>query len=155
MQKRPLWVGFSLAPLGAPLAYLAWALFFFTDTTPKHEATETFIPALLVFTLASYIASLVAGVPLVLILKRFKKLSFGWITVPAVLLGGAMFTTVFFLLLATGATIKGSVWREIALFFGVGGAYGFTVAAAFCVLVGITLPSISGGKRARSREPSR
>ncbi len=147
MLKRSLWVGFSLAPLAAPAAYLMWALFFFTDPTPKHELTEAFIPVLLVFTLASYVGSLITGIPLVFLLKRFEKLSFGWITVPAVLLGGAMFLTIFFLLLATDPAVKGKVWQVAARFFGVGGAHGFAVAAAFCVLVGITLPSIRRGKQ--------
>jgi len=139
--KRSLWLGFSIAPLGAPLAYGIWALFFFTDTTPKQEASEYqywFFAMTVFFVPASYIASLATGIPLIFTLKRFNKISFWWVTLFAVPLGAVVLTICLFLMLTMGAVINGNIWFEILRFSGVGSALGFVVAAFFCLLVGIT-----------------
>ena len=89
---------------------------------------------------ASYVASFAAGLPLILALQHLKKLSFGWITLFAVPLGAVANAVYFVMLLALGATAKGSAFFETLRFSSVGGALGFIVAALFCLLVGISLP---------------
>jgi len=155
--KRPLWFGFSLAPLAAPLIYGVWALFFWTDPTPKQEFSgfDSYAISVWVFsfafqTLMSYVITIAVGIPLISTLKRFNKLSFWWVVLPAVLLGAIVFVGIFFLALAIAEEFKGNFWFEIFRFSGVGGVFGFSVATVFCLLVGITVPSSGRGAQRRA-----
>ncbi|OGW29064.1 MAG: hypothetical protein A2X56_12090 [Nitrospirae bacterium GWC2_57_13] len=146
--KRPLWFGFSLAPLAAPLLFAIWALCFWTDPTPKQEfsgfdsyAISAWVFTFAVLTLTSYAMSFVIGTPLISTLRRFNKLSFWWVVLLAALLGAMAFVGVFFLVLAIAEEFKGTIWFELLRFMGVGGIFGFSVATLFCLLVGITDPS--------------
>lgn len=148
--KRPLWIGFSFAPVAAPLLYVLWALFFWTDPTPKQEFSEFDSYALSVWvfsfvfhSLTSYVICLVIGIPLILTLRRFNKLSFWWVVLLATLLGAIAFVGVFFLVLAIAEEFRGNIWFEILRFMGFGGALGFSVATLFCLLVGITYCKLS------------
>ena len=155
--KRPLWIGFSLAPLAAPLLYALWALFFWTDPTPKQEfsgfdsyAISVWVFSFVLQTLTSYVISAVVGIPLILTLRRFNKLFFWWVVLLATLLGAIALVGVFFLVLAIADEFKGNIWFEILRFLGVGGAFGFSVATLFCLLVGIAVPSSGRGERCRA-----
>jgi hypothetical protein len=133
--KRPLWIGFSLAPVAAPLLYVLWALFFWNDPTPKQEfsgfdsyAISVWVFSFVFHSLTSYVICLVIGIPLILTLWRFNKLSFWWVVLLATLLGAIAFVGVFFLVLAIAEEFRGNIWFEILRFMGFGGALGFSVA---------------------------
>jgi hypothetical protein len=154
--KRPIWLGFFVAPLTMPLVYAVWALFFWTDPTPKQEFSDftsyavsawVFIFSVVVST--SYFISAILGIPLFIVLKRLNKISFLWFVLPAALLGAGIFAGIFLLLMAFGAELRGNAWSEIARFFLTGGALGSMVAASFCMIVGITLQS--SGQQGPSR----
>ena len=146
--KKPLWFGFSIAPLAAPIAYAIWALLFWTDPTPKQEfsgfdayAVSGWAIFFTCATLVSYIFSIIFGLPLITTLQRLNKLTFWRVVLFSVPLGAIAFTSCFMLLLALGATTEGNIWSDIVTFLWAGGALGLIVATVFCLLVGITGPS--------------
>lgn len=135
-----------MAPLAAPLVYAVWALFFWTDPTPKQEfsgfdsyAISAWAFAFACIILFSYVVSIAFGIPLISVLRRFNKVSFWWVVLLAAPLGALALAGVFLSLLTLGAEVKGTMWSEMLLFSLVGGAFGSVVAAAFCMLVGITV----------------
>jgi hypothetical protein len=142
--KRPLWFGFSLAPLAAPLLYSLWALLFWTDPTPKREfsgfdshAVTAWIIFFLALTITSYFGSIVVGIPLIAVLRRRNRLTFWRVVLSAALIGAIAFAVGLYLLLPYAQEIKGPVWIGILQFSGFGAALSFAVAVVFCLLVGI------------------
>jgi hypothetical protein len=136
--------GFSLAPLAAPIGYAIWALFFFTDTTPKQElsgwdfySATGWALALGSLTLLSYAASFIFGVPLIAVLKRTNRMSFWWIVLPASILGASTLLLVFAALMSTDGRIAGPLWVPLAQFAGTGFLFGLAVGVSFCILLGI------------------
>ena len=141
--RRPLSFGLAIAPLATPIAYSIWVFFFFTDTTPKLEASgfgwdsiagwAVFLTAL---TLLSYVASIMFGVPLIVALKRAQKFTFRRVVLFSAPLGAIAFLCVFGVMLATGLQVRGSMWPPILQFAGAGAAFGLAVGTSFCWLVG-------------------
>ena len=142
--KKPLWFGLALAPLATPVLYAIWALLFWSDSTPKHDlsgftsyAITAWMVVFAALTIFSYFISAVFGISLITILRRFNKLSFWWLVLPSTLFGAVAFVGVFFLLLTIADEFKGVMWLEILRFSSVGGVFGFSISALFCLLVGI------------------
>jgi hypothetical protein len=141
---KPLSFGLALAPLATPITYSIWAIFFFTDTTPKLDASgfssETiagWATVLMLLTLLSYAASALFGIPLILALKRAQKISFWWVVLPSAPLGAIAFVGLFVCMLATDMQVRGSMELAILQFAGVGAAFGLAVATTFCWLTGL------------------
>src|SRR5687767_9679884 len=110
--KSSLTFGFSIAPLSGAFGYAIVALFYYVNATSKVEYSlgEWFMTVAFFLVPASYVASLAAGIPLIFILKRFNRLSFWWVTLPAVLLGAIILVSCLFILLVFGGTIEGNAW---------------------------------------------
>lgn len=143
--KRPLWQGFSVAPLTIPVVYVAWALIFWKDPTPKQEFSDftsyavyawVFGFSIVIFT--SYSVSAIIGIPLSIMLKRLNKVSFWWMVLLAALIGAGISIVVFLLAMKISAEFRGNLLPEIARFFLIGGVLGSMVAVVFCRIVGIT-----------------
>lgn len=139
--KRPIWLGALLAPLAAPVIYYVGVLIF--SRAPIEGVKDILTGLLIVFVFAapvSYLASLILGVPFVMLLKAKDRLSFWWCSLGGIPLGAVSF--VLFLVAVSGMPILTEVrlW-EIAWFIGAGGALGFGVASTFCTITGITIRS--------------
>jgi len=136
--SRPLWLGFIVAPLSAPLLYALWHAFFFVDASPKQEASEAYpLVMAFVFVPASYVASLAVGLPLVLVLRRAKILTFWSVASLALPLGAAAMTLAMLCMWLVSDQTKGNVWPFLAGSAGIGAILAFAVAAVFCWVVGI------------------
>jgi hypothetical protein len=147
--KRSLKFGFMIAPLSVTITYITWALLFWTDLTPKQEFSDFNLNTLsawalliIALTLFSYLWSVVLGIPLVVLLRKINKLSFGWITLFSLPLGALALniSILLFLLVANDAELTGPIeliFLQITL---IGCALGAIVAVSFCALVGIPLP---------------
>lgn len=129
-------LGASLAPLAAPLVYEAFVLVFLPDLTPKQERTLAASFAFyLIFTPAYYIASFSLGIPLIKVLRRLGKLTFWRVALLGMPLGAAAFAVFLLALLLYGATVE---WSGLPSCLGVGCVIGFSVAAVYCLIAGVT-----------------
>ena len=137
--KRPLWLGLLFAPLAAPVLYYIGVLVF--SSTPIESAKDVFTGFLFVLVFAapvSYVASLLLGVPFVMLLRFKGRLNFWWCSLGGVLLGIVAF--LLFIVAVSGMPILTEVrLLEVAWFVGAGGALGFGVASTFCAITGITI----------------
>jgi len=144
VKKSPR-IGFLLAPLATPVASALWILFVGADPAQKdsHWITESvtaWVGVLGSAALFSYAASVLLGVPLILVLRRVDRLSFWTVVSAAAPLGAVALLAVFF---GTGGYFETHVWPSSGKLAGGGAMLGIFVAASYCWLVGI------GGRKTR------
>lgn len=133
-------LGAFLAPLAAPIVYMAFVLIFLPDDTPKHELTweAVIVAAAFGFIPASYLVSFVFGAPLIYVLGRLEKLSFWWVTILAAPLGAISLVCILLVTVAFGVTVHWELvgWAEIASFLCTGAVLGVCIAVSYCLIVG-------------------
>jgi hypothetical protein len=152
--KRSIGLGSVAAPLVASLGYIA-VMTFLQDPTSKEEITlEAALVALVVFLLpVSYLATLIFGLPLIHVLRRYQRLSFWWVVLPAAPLGAIAAVGVLSVLVAFfDATVQWDKfdWRDVLAFLGGGALYGFVIASVFCLFAGIATNSSRAAKASRA-----
>lgn len=140
MKRNIWWLGAFLAPLTAPVVYVAFVLAFLPDDTQKHEITweVVIMAAAFGFIPASYLVSVVFGAPLLYVLGRLEKLSVWWVTILAAPLGAISLVCIMLVTMAFGATVHWERvgWTEIVSFLCTGALLGVCIAISFCLIVG-------------------
>lgn len=137
--KRSIWLGYAIAPITGPLLYGVIALFIPAITENKEFNLFTWFASTTFFSLASYVACLIFGAPLISILRKYNKLSFLWVVLPgSILYAISLYITLFLIM---GAEIIGNKFSVIGYTLLIGFGLGVVVISIFCVIVGITLHS--------------
>lgn len=134
--KRPLWVGTALAPLATPIAAAPLA------TLLEPNLYLSFSDAVLLFpfvALASivwgYIGTILVGLPVTMLLRRFGHLSAISLCSLSIPLGAG------FLVTAGQISAQSSQIQRISVEALVGASVALTLALAFCLASGITIRS--------------
>ncbi len=135
MTKRS-WLGFLLAPLVAPCLYqLALILFEYESVPDLYTlAVKAFLPLLIIALPISYAAMLFIGIPLVWFLRRINFLHFISLTFIAAIFGSLIMAYVYGPQSWTDVGLQDYFWYPI-----LGGFLGFSVAAVYALITGITI----------------
>jgi len=143
MNKRT-WIGIIVAPLIAPILYQLGLIIFEYEsvTSIKIIITNAFLPLLFFALPVSYGATLLFGIPLIWFLKRFGILSFFSVTLCAALAGALIMATIY------GPFSWQNVgWRDYFWYPIFGGFLGFSVAAVYCLITGVSLRTVENKSR--------
>lgn len=74
--KQSPWLGYSIAPVVAPILYGVFILIIPSTYENKEFSVETWLLSFSIFSIASYTVCLIIGLPLIVLLRYYKKLSF-------------------------------------------------------------------------------
>jgi len=124
------------APLITPFAYLFGALLFMDYRSDNNDVLITlfFISS---FTLpVSYASTLIFGIPIFFLLKKYKKLSIIWLTTCGSIAGMLVF--ILFVWSMTGFSPNIFHAPQVLYYILAGGFLGGSVAVAFGIISGIT-----------------
>jgi hypothetical protein len=135
--KRSIWLGYAIAPFIGPVLYGLVALFIPEITEKKEFGATSWFVSTIFFALISYIACLIFGAPLILILKKLKKLSFLWVVLcGSPLYAISLYITLFYIM---GAEITGNKFSVTGYTLLVGLGLGIVVTTVFSGIAGITM----------------
>ncbi len=142
--KRAFWRGAMIAPLSVPVVYGLWALFFWHDPTPKEEFSDfssstifAWLFAMATLTLLSYIVTWMIGFPLIVTLKRLRRLSFQRVVISSAFISAAVFGVLLLPLLALSSKAPDEIWSLLTRVAGMGTIAGTLVSTTFCFSAGI------------------
>jgi hypothetical protein len=138
-ESKPLWLGLCLAPLVAPILFVALGLVVGADKTSKQEFSgfESWRFWMLVFgavAVLSYVETLTFGAVIVALLKHFGKLTF-WPLVSLSAFTGSLTLASFMCVLGWNEKHLGSA---VLWFAAYGLVLGCGVASSFCWITGLT-----------------
>jgi hypothetical protein len=126
-------LAFLIAPLAAPVVFFVFSFVYamLTSTTGPHVGT------FLLSTPVSYLATLLIGLPSVIMLRRV-----GYLSAPTLLLfgavGGAGVQVLFFTVFFRYRNLEFESWNVISHWIILGTALGLSVAVSFCLIGRIT-----------------
>jgi hypothetical protein len=134
--NKKAWLGILVAPLAAPVLYQIGLILFEYKTVGdiKTLVNQAFIPLLAIALPISYGAMLLIGLPLIWILKRIDYLNFFTLTFGALIFGALIMAYIYGPQSWTNVGLKDYLWYPIY-----GGFLGFSVAAVYCLITGITV----------------
>lgn len=133
--KQPPWLGYSIAPFTGPLLYGIIILFFPSTYENKEFSAEAWFLSFSIFILASYVACFIIGAPLLLLLEKYKKLTFPWLAI----IGSSLYalTINIILFVVMEPTILGNIYTIILKTSLTGLAMGMLIITVFSYLAGI------------------
>ena len=129
----------TVAPLAAPIVFMALGFIFGEDNTPKQEfsgpASWPYYPFIfLIVSMLSYFSTIIFGIPLVSLLKRIDKHSL-WPILLCSLPIGAITYTIFVYFLGQDET---ELLIPLLIFASFGAVSAAAVSFTYCWFVGIT-----------------
>ena len=135
--KRSLWLGYSIAPITGPLLY-GIAILFFPNVTEKDAFTfEYWFIFVSLCSLLSYVTCFVLGAPLILLLKKYNKLTFIWLSITGASLYSLTIYIILFIIM--DPTVTGNINTIILKILLVGFGLGLSVVTVFSYITGITI----------------
>ena len=134
MNRSP-WLGYSIAPFTAPLLYGIIILFFPTIYDNKEFSAETWLLSEAMFILASYVACLLIGAPLIFALRKYQKLTFIWLVITGSCCYALTINSILFAVMEP--TILGNIYVIILETTLTGLAMGMLIVVVFSSLAGI------------------
>lgn len=127
-------LAFVIAPLAAPVGFFVFTVVYDAAVT---GTTRLDVRTFLLSTPGSYLATLLIGLPSVIMLKRV-----GYLSASALLLfgvvGGAVVQVLFFAVFFGYRNLEFESWKFISRWIILGMALGLSVALSFCLIGGIT-----------------
>ena len=150
--NKKTWLGIFVAPLVAPILYqlglilIEYKIELETVGDIQTLISQAFLPLLLIALPISYGAMLFIGLPLIWILKRINYLNFFTVTICAAVFGSLIMAYIYGPQSWSNVGYKEYFWYPIY-----GGFLGFSVAAVYCLISGITIRS-SGDRKPAARE---
>ena len=137
--QRPLWLGTLFAPLAAPIAYSIGTVVSSGDSSLKiGDVGVVIIFCFAIATPVSYLGSVLLGLPLALILKSRRALSFRNCLISGIGAGGLTF--IAFCIATAGPFAQDyPQLSDLSMWFVVGAGLGASVAIAFALIIGIPL----------------
>lgn len=138
MTKRKIF-GFLVAPVLGAATFMVLIIIFGEDNTPKQEfssleAWPYFVFMFVAVTVVGYIAGIVIGVPLVLLLGRINRLSLWLLTLLSLPIGALIFSILLYILIRNESNIV----TPLLIFAGYGAIIAAVVSAAYGWITGIT-----------------
>ncbi len=136
--KRSLWSAYAIAAPSAPLLYVMIVLFIpeATNQAADESTAVTRIASAAFLIGVSYLACLIFGGPLIVLLRRIDKFRFWWVVVPgSIFYAVALYLTLFVFM---GGQITGNKIHVITGTLLAGFSLGMLVTTLFCFLAGIT-----------------
>lgn len=137
--RRSPWIGYSVAPFTAPLLYGIIILFFPVVYEKKEFSAGTWLLSVSIFIFASYVACFIAGVPLIIILKKIKKLTYIWLAIIGSFLYALIINVILFWVI--NPVITGNIYRVLLKTTLTGLAMGMVITMVFSYFAGITFRS--------------
>ena len=134
--KRSLWLGYLIAPSTGPFLYGIMLLFFPATYENKEFSAETWFLSVSIFILASYMACFLIGMPLIILLKKYKKLTFNWLAI----LGSGLYAFIinFVLFVVMEPRILDNIYIIVLKTSLIGFVMGMVIITVFSYLAGIT-----------------
>lgn len=133
------WFGYLIAPLTGPLLYGIIVLFIPSVTSSKEFGAESWLLSISLFILASYVIALIIGAPLLLLLRKYNKLSFWWASLLFSIIYAIFIYLILFVILDPNVT--GNIYLITATALLISGSPGFIISTVFLKITGITRPS--------------
>ena len=137
--KQSSWLGYSIAPITGPLLYGIIILFFPATYEYKEFSADTWFLSISIFILTSYVACFLVGAPLIILLTKYKKLTFFWLAIIGSCLYALIINVILFVVMEP--TILGNIYIIILKTTLTGLAIGMLVITVFSYLAGITTRS--------------
>lgn len=134
--KRSPWLGYSIAPFTAPLLYGIIILFFPAVYEKEEFSAEVWFLSIALYVFVSYVICFIVGVPLIILLKKIKKLTFTWLA----FIGSCLYALIvnFIILYVMKPTILGNIYIIVLQISLTGLAMGMLIVTVFSYLAGIT-----------------
>lgn len=133
--KRSIWSAYAIAAPSAPLLHGIIVLFFPETRNQDEFSVVTWFVSATFFIGVSYIACLILGAPLILILKRTNRFRLLWVVLPgSILYAVALYMTLFVFM---GVQIIADKMHVISATLLAGFGLGIMVTTLFCYLAGI------------------
>lgn len=140
--KRSPWSAYAINAPSAPLLYAIIVLFVPEITNQDEFSAVTWAVSTSFFMVASYIACLIFGGPLIIILRKTNTLRFWWVVIPGSLLYAVALSMTLFVFM--GGEIHDNKMHVISATLAAGFGLGIVVTMLFCFSAGIAKSASRG-----------